>query len=102
MYRWAFPEAIAMGFIPVVFSGMVRTYQTAAGIAAGRGDTESIDRIGKYENIEVIMPEMVKVNPNKEHGSGNEFLNDMESIINKSDSVLEAGMLCLALTGIVK
>lgn len=71
-------------------------------VAAGRGDTESIDRIGKYENIEVIMPEMVKVNPNKEHGNGNEFLNDMESIINKSDSVLEAGMLCLALTGIVK
>lgn len=34
-------------------------------VAENRGDTESIDRIGRCENIEVIMPEMVKLKPNK-------------------------------------
>ena len=35
-------------------------------IAAERGDTEYIDNIGKHDNIEVLMPEMVKVKPFKE------------------------------------
>lgn len=30
-------------------------------IAVGRGDTNSVNLIGKYSNIEVIMPEMVKM-----------------------------------------
>ena len=29
-------------------------------VASNRGDTESVDDIGKYGNIEVLMPEMVK------------------------------------------
>lgn len=34
-------------------------------VAKNRGDTESIDIIGRFENIEVLMPEMVKLKPNK-------------------------------------
>lgn len=30
-------------------------------VAVGRGDTNSVNNIGKYSNIEVIMPEMVKM-----------------------------------------
>ncbi len=86
------------------FNALQRDEAIAYGkaVAARRGDTESIDGMGEDDNIEVLMPEMVKVNPNKEHGSGDKFLNDMENIISNSDSVLQAGMLCLALTGMIK
>ena len=38
-------------------------------IAVGRGDTNSVNLIGKYSNIEVIMPEMVKMPFNKQHNN---------------------------------
>lgn len=66
--------------------------------AKARGDT---DDVGKFEKqIVVHLPELVKVNPNKQHGNGNELLNSMETIINNSDSSTEAGIVCslLALT----
>lgn len=66
-------------------------------VALGRGDTESVDRLGKYGNIEVVMPEMIKVNPNKQHDKGCEFMNMMESVISNSSSKNEAGILCIAL-----
>lgn len=66
-------------------------------VAMGRGDTESVDRIGAYCNIEVIMPEMVKVNPREQHGNGCAFLNTMESVIRGSESANEAGIFCAAL-----
>lgn len=81
------------------FNALQRDEAIAYGksVALGRGDTESVDRLGKYDNIEVIMPEMVKVNPNKQHGKGNEFMNMMENVISNSSSKNEAGLLCLAL-----
>lgn len=81
------------------FSALQRDEAIAYGksVALGRGDTESVDRLGKYDNIEVIMPEMVKVNPNKQHGNGCEFMNMMESVISNSSSKNEAGILCVAL-----
>ena len=42
-------------------------------VAAGRGDTDSIPGLGDHEIIEVLMPEMVKRNPQKDHGGGNPF-----------------------------
>lgn len=69
-------------------------------IATRRGDTESVDSIGKFGDekkyIEVLMPEMVKRNPNKEHGEGDEFMNTINSIIDNSESVMEAGLLTMA------
>lgn len=81
------------------FNALQRDEAIAYGksVALGRGDTESVDRLGKYDNIEVIMPEMVKVNPNKQHGNGCEFMNMMESVISNSSSKNEAGILCVAL-----
>lgn len=49
------------------FSALQRNEAIAYGksVALNRGDTESVDGIGKYDNIEVVMPEMVKVNPTR-------------------------------------
>ena len=73
-------------------------------VAARRGDTESIDRIGNCSGtkqfIEVIMPEMVKCCPNKDHVDGNEFINSINELIDNSDSALEAGVLFMALASI--
>lgn len=66
-------------------------------IAAGRGDTESVDGIGEYDNIEVCMPEMVKVDPVAQHGKGDKFMNMMEEMIKSSSDANEAGLLCVAM-----
>ncbi len=65
-------------------------------VALRRGDTEYVDRIGKFDNIEAVMPEMVKANPKKEHGKGSEFMNMMESVVSSSSNKNEAGLLCAA------
>ena len=57
-----------------------------------------MDGIGAYDNIEVMMPEMVKVNPSKQHGDGDPFINSIEDIISGSCSAMEAGLLCIAKT----
>jgi hypothetical protein len=55
------------------FNALQRDEAIAYGksVAAGRGDTEYIDGMGKHDIIEVLIPEMVKVKPNKQHGNGN-------------------------------
>lgn len=64
-------------------------------VAAGRGDTKDV---GKFKPFIVChMPELVKVKPNKQHGSGCEFMNTMENIIRNSDSQTEAGIMCIAM-----
>lgn len=66
-------------------------------VAAGRGDTKDVGKFKPF--IKVYMPEIVKVKPNKQHGKGNKFINDIEKIISNSDSAFEAGLLCLCMTG---
>lgn len=82
------------------FNALQRNEAIAYGksVAIGRGDTESVDGIGKYDNIEVIMPEMVKLNPKKDHGEGNAFFNNIEDIIQNSSDVNEAALLSMTLT----
>lgn len=67
-------------------------------VAANRGDTESISGMGKHDIIEVLMPEMVKVDPQNQHGAGDSFLNSIENIISNSGSFMEAGIECIAMT----
>lgn len=50
----------------------------------------------KHAKIEVLLPEMVKRNPQKEHGDGDSFLNSLEGSIESSESTAEAGLLCIA------
>ena len=62
-------------------------------IAARRGDTNDI---GKFEKrIEVLLPEAVKVKPEKQHGGGDLFINSLEDMIEKTDSSFEAGILAI-------
>lgn len=67
------------------------TYAKETAIA--RGDTDSVKCIGKMENIEVLIPEYFKVDPEKEHGEGDAFLNLLENMITASDNITEAGAL---------
>lgn len=79
------------------FNALQRNEAIAYGkaVAEARGDTESIASMGEYCNIEVLMPELVKVDPNKQHGEGCEYLNECEELIRASGSIGEAGILCL-------
>ena len=62
-------------------------------VAAGRGDTKDVGKFRKL--ITVYMPELVKVNPQEQHGVGDPFLNEIEDIINGSNDALTAGLLCM-------
>lgn len=68
--------------------------EEAKRIALGRGDTESIRRF--EPSITVFMPELVKVNPNKQHGNGNKVINAFEKITSASPDSFTAGLLCMA------
>lgn len=64
-------------------------------VAAGRGDTKDV---GKFKPFIVChMPEIVKVKPKKQHGNGDNFLNDCEKVICGADSAFEAGLLVMAM-----
>lgn len=77
------------------FNALEREKAIAYGkqVALNRGDTNSIDGIGERDFIEVLMPEMVTRNPQKEHGGGNSFMNLIEDVISNTDSSAEAGLL---------
>lgn len=82
------------------FNALERDKAIAYGkeVAARRGDTESIEGMGERDIIEVLMPEMVKRNPNKEHGAGDEFMSSIEKIIECTGSAAEAGLLTMAMS----
>ena len=81
------------------FNALEREQAIAYGkkVAANRGDTDSIEGMGEYDIIEVLMPEMVTRNPKKEHGDGDSFINSLENMINGTDSSAEAGLLAVAM-----
>lgn len=65
-------------------------------VAAARGDTNDV---GKFKPFIIChMPELVKVNPQEQHGDGDGFMNDLEGVIESSDSAMEAGLLCMAMS----
>ena len=49
-------------------------------IALGRGDTESVPSKG-HPTFEILIPRAVRLNPKKEHGEGDDFINRAERII---------------------
>ena len=77
--------------------------ESAKATALRRGDTDSAAKLDLEtfkEDIEVLMPEMVKVTPCKEAGPGDPFINKLEEITETSESVLEAGLLSILATKI--
>lgn len=77
------------------FNALEREKAIAYGkqVALNRGDTNSIDGMGERDIIEVLMPEMVTRNPQREHGEGDSFMNLIEDVISNTDSSAEAGLL---------
>ncbi len=71
----------------------------AVRIALARGDTNSVDGIrnAKY-NIEVLDPSVIRCNPAIEHGDGDPFINQLESVTECADSAAQAGLLAIMLT----
>ena len=69
-------------------------------VAAKRGDTNDVGKFGKDIDIEVLMPECVRRNPEKEHGDGDPFMNSLETVIESSGSSTEAGLLVIAISGL--
>lgn len=72
-------------------------------VAARRGDTNDVarfqeDKKNEYHKIKVYDMKYVTRNPQQEHGEGEKFLNNIEKVIESSDSVAEAGLLCLMVT----
>ncbi len=65
-------------------------------VATARGDTKNVGTFDRDCNIKVFMPEMVRCDPQREHGDGNPFLNSMEDLIQDSGSAMEAGLLVMS------
>lgn len=65
-------------------------------VATARGDTKDIGTFDRDINIKVYMPEIVRCNPQIEHGEGNAFMNSLEELSQCSSSSLEAGLLIMS------
>lgn len=62
-------------------------------IAQARGDTKNV---GQFQpEIEVFIPELVKVKPQKQHGNGNPLFNMFNEITSVASDPLTAGLLCM-------
>ena len=70
--------------------------ELAKNIATSRGDTDDLPRIGTTCNIEVLIPDAVHCNPQKEHGDGDPFLNKLYAVTEGSSSTIEAALLAMA------
>lgn len=68
--------------------------EEATRIALGRGDTESVQYFKEY--IVVYAPDLVKINPQEQHGEGDPFLNKLNAITEVAPDTLTAGLLCIA------
>lgn len=72
--------------------------EAAKKTAINRGDTESVDRIGKSYNIIVYDKSCIHRCPEKECGDGDPFLNTLNALTDSADSAAEAGLLAVAFT----
>ena len=63
--------------------------------AVMRGDTDSLEYIRNCNTITVYHPEYVTRNPAKNHGDGEEFLNQLKEMVAASDSPCEAALLAM-------
>lgn len=65
-------------------------------LATQRGDTQSLDL--PFNTFQIILPEAVRLNPSKEHGTGDPFINQLNRITSAAPSTGAAGILVLAKT----
>lgn len=72
---------------------------TATAIAERRGDTNDVPftRTNGQDTFEILIPEAIRLNLRKEHGTGCAFINQMEGIIEGVKSPPVAGLMGMAL-----
>ena len=76
-----------------------KAIDTAIEVALRRGDTNSVPSLKTLdENIEVLMPGMVHLNPKAWGCPRDEFQNMLSGITESADSAMEAGLLTIAAT----
>lgn len=69
---------------------------TAIAIAQNRGDDLAIPFIDEsHEEFEILIPEAIRLNPNKEHGDGDPFINKLEGIIERCPTKEVAGLMVM-------
>ena len=69
---------------------------TAINIALNRGDDKAVPFIKEWhEKFEILIPESIRLNPNKEHGNGDPFINKLEAMIEKSPTQEIAGFMVM-------
>ena len=73
-----------------------KAVQEAICTAEARGDTESVQHI--TADIVVHRPDLVTLDPQREHGEGNALLNEMESLARGAGDPLTAALLVMATT----
>jgi hypothetical protein len=71
---------------------------TAIEIALNRGDDKSIPYIKDSTTFDILIPEAIRLNPRKEHGQGDSFINKLEAIIEASPCKEIAGLMVIAQT----
>jgi hypothetical protein len=71
--------------------------ETAIKIALNRGDTDSIPYIRNESTaFSILIPESIRLNPHKEHGKGDAFINKIEGIIETLPCAELAGLALIA------
>lgn len=70
--------------------------QEAERIALARGDTKALP-IEPGAKFEILIPAAIRLNPRKEHGNGDEFINQIESLIQAAPDSVVAGLGMFAL-----
>lgn len=63
-------------------------------VALGRGDTESVPST-HHDTFEILIPEAIRIQPSKEAGPGDPFLNKIEGIVSGVKDPLIAGLAIL-------
>jgi hypothetical protein len=72
--------------------------QAAIDTAKRRGDTIDAARLekGNFDKFEIFLPKCLKLDPQKEHGDGDPFINKVDAITEAAGHAGVAGMLVLA------
>ncbi len=73
-----------------------KALEMAIAIAERRGDDMAISFIKDYhDTFDILIPEAIRLNPDKEHGEGDPFINKLEGMIERAPSKEIAGIMVL-------
>lgn len=72
-----------------------KALETAIAIALRRGDDKAVSYIKKHTTFDILIPEAIRLNPNKEHGEGDPFINKLEGIIEASPCKEVTGLMIM-------